>query len=77
MPDLVVIGVQSWFGFALPGKLIHALAFVFGIGGIFIVPGIIVLWRGFATDPLAWWDNITSRLPRRPGSDDQKRGGGQ
>ena len=44
--------------YAVPSIVNNALAFVFGIGGMFIVPGLLSLWRGFANDPWAWLDKL-------------------
>lgn len=38
---------------ALPSWGTNAAAFVLGIGGMFIVPGILKAWRAFAADPLS------------------------
>lgn len=46
--------------FALPAVLNNVLAFIFGIGGMFIVPGVLALWRGFANDPWAFIDRLRS-----------------
>lgn len=59
----------AW-GFSKPLPLIanNALAVVFGIGGMFIVPGVIRLWTGFRDDPFGWLD-------RWRGKGDAKGGG--
>ena len=44
--------------YTLPPIVNNALAFIFGIGGMFIVPGLLALWRGFASDPWAWLDKL-------------------
>jgi hypothetical protein len=46
---------------ALPPVASHALAFVFGVGGMFIVPGLLALWRGFAVDPWGFIDRIRGK----------------
>lgn len=42
----------------LPAKVNNALGFLFGLGGMFIVPGLLALWRGFAVDPWGFIDRI-------------------
>lgn len=44
--------------YTLPPIVNNALAFIFGIGGMFIVPGLLAIWRGFASDPWAWLDKL-------------------
>lgn len=36
----------------------NALSFLFGIGGMFIVPGLLAAWAGFRTDPWAFIDRL-------------------
>jgi len=43
---------------ALPGWASNAAAFIFGVGGMFLVPGLIALWRGFAANPWGLLDWI-------------------
>jgi len=54
----------------MPAIAKNGLAFVFGIGGMFIVPGVIALWRGFANDPWAFFDRLRGKpsTPFVPGS---------
>ena len=47
--------------YALPVIVNNAFAFIFGIGGMFIVPGLLALWRGFATNPWSFIDRIRGR----------------
>lgn len=44
--------------YTLPPIVNNALAFIFGIGGMFIVPGLLALWRSFATDPWKFIDRF-------------------
>lgn len=36
----------------------NAIAVIFGIGGMFIIPGLMTFWRGFGTDPWGWLDKL-------------------
>lgn len=59
-----------------PDVIKSVTAFIFGIGGMFIVPGIVVFWQGFATDPWAWATRILDlidRVRRAPPRDDDER----
>lgn len=47
--------------YALPPIVNNALAFIFGIGGMFIVPGLLGLWRGFSVDPWAFIDRLRGK----------------
>lgn len=58
----------------LPPILKNVLAAIFGIGGMFIVPGLIVAWRGFSTDPWAFVDRL--RGIAKPPSSNNPPGGG-
>lgn len=49
---------------AAPPVIRNITAFVFGIGGMFIVPGIIVFWQAFATDPWGWFTRILDIIDR-------------
>lgn len=49
----------AWaFGWKLPTVADNALAFICGVGGMFIIPGIITAWRGFAADPWGFVDRL-------------------
>lgn len=47
----------------LPHIINNAFAFFFGIGGMFIVPGIIVFWRSGAKNPFAIVDWLRGKSP--------------
>lgn len=49
----------AWaLGKPLPLIANNALAVVFGIGGMFIVPGVIRVWAQFRDDPFGWLDRF-------------------
>ena len=50
--------------YTLPPIVNNALAFIFGIGGMFIVPGLLSFWRGFAVDPWGWLDKLRGQKDR-------------
>ena len=50
--------VQALFTAPLPMTVKNLIALVFGIGGMFIVPGFIAIWQGFAKDPWGFIDRI-------------------
>lgn len=54
-------------GAPLPSFMSGTIAFVFGIGGMFIVPGIIVFWQGFSTDPWGWFHKLMDAINRARG----------
>lgn len=62
-----------------PAVLKNITAFFFGIGGMFIVPGAIVFWQGFATDPWGWVTRILDlidrirRAPPKPDPDEPRK----
>ena len=45
----------------LPPVVNNVAAFFVGIGGMFIVPGIIAIWRSFAADPWSVIDRVRGR----------------
>ena len=47
-----------------PDVVKNITAFFFGIGGMFIVPGAVVFWQGFATDPWGWVTRILDLIDR-------------
>lgn len=51
-------------GSDLPSFMTGTIAFVFGIGGMFIVPGIIVFWQGFQENPWGWFNKIMDAINR-------------
>lgn len=61
---------SKWLAMTLPSFMAGTIAFVFGIGGMFIVPGIIVFWQGFQNDPWGWFHKLMDAVNR-------VRGGGQ
>lgn len=50
----------------MPAIAKNGLAFIFGIGGMFIVPGVIAIWRGFANDPWAFFDRLRGKSTAPP-----------
>ena len=53
-PELI-----AWaFNWKLPVLINNIFALLCGVGGMFIIPGVIVAWRGFATDPWAFVDRL-------------------
>lgn len=49
----------AWaFNWHLPATADNALAFVCGVGGMFIIPGLIAAWQGFAHDPWGFIDRL-------------------
>ena len=62
-PDLIAWG----HGKDLPPAIEKLAAFVFGIGGMFIIPGLIALWQGFRNDPWAWLDKLRGLKNTPPG----------
>ena len=56
-PELV-----SWlYGKPLPLVINNVTAVIFGIGGMFIVPGIIFAWREFSENPWAILDKLRGK----------------
>lgn len=45
----------------LPGMIANVLAFVFGIGGMFVVPTLIKIFKAVQEDPLGWLDYLRGR----------------
>lgn len=52
----------------MPAVMKNVIALVCGIGGMFIVPGFIAIWKGFAADPWGFIDRI--RGQRKSGGND-------
>ncbi|MFN8696303.1 MAG: hypothetical protein ACK5XE_08310 [Burkholderiales bacterium] len=44
--------------YQLPSIVNNALAFTFGIGGMFIVPGLLTMWREFGVNPFGFIDRL-------------------
>lgn len=53
--------VSYFWGKPLPLVVNNALAVVFGVGGMFIVPGIIRVWQAFRDDPFGWFDRFRGK----------------
>ena len=51
-------GVQALFTTPVPKVVKNVIALICGLGGMFIVPGLLVAWKGFATDPWAFIDRL-------------------
>lgn len=47
--------------YQVPPIVNNALAFIFGLGGMFIIPGLLAMWRGFAVDPWSFIDRIRGK----------------
>lgn len=50
--------VAYFYGKPIPLIVNNALAVVFGIGGMFIVPGLIRFWQDFRDNPLGFLDRF-------------------
>lgn len=50
-PQWAAFFYLKWTGAAIPAFMNNTVAFFFGIGGMFIVPGVIVFWQEFGKDP--------------------------
>lgn len=64
-------GVQALFAAPLPMVVKNVIAMAFGIGGMFIVPGFIAIWQGFAKDPWGFVDRIRGLKNQPPKGGDQ------
>lgn len=53
-PELIAWG----FNWKLPILINNIFALLCGVGGMFIVPGVLKAWRGFADDPWAFVDRL-------------------
>lgn len=42
----------------IPKLLTNFMAAIFGMGGMFIVPGILKVWEVFRDDPFGWLDRV-------------------
>lgn len=51
------------FDFVMPKGGHYLLGFFFGIGGMFIIPGVIVFWRTASTNPMAIVEWVRGRAP--------------
>ena len=73
-PEGVQIVATKFFGFDhFPGVVSNGLAFIFGIGGMSIVPGVAKLWQDFRDDPVQLLRWFRGYLPG-PKSDSDKGG---
>ena len=53
-PELI-----AWaFNWKLPIIINNIFALICGIGGMYVVPGLLTVWRGFASDPWAFLDRL-------------------
>ena len=68
-------GVQALFANPLPMVIKNVVALICGLGGMFIVPGLLIAWKGFATDPWAFIDRLRGLRGGDKGGD--KKDGGQ
>lgn len=50
--------IEFAFNLKMPITISHMAAVVCGIGGIFVVPGIIAIWQSFFADPFAFLDKV-------------------
>lgn len=53
-PELIAWG----FNWKLPIIINNIFAVICGIGGMFIIPGFIIAWQGFAKDPFGFADRL-------------------
>lgn len=71
----------SWsLAIPLPAVVNNVLALVCGIGGMFIVPGILKIWQGFSDDPWQFFDRFRSAFGKSKSGNDGNSGdktGGQ
>lgn len=68
----------KWMGEPIAHFMNNTVAFVFGIGGMFIVPCIIVFWTDFRDNPWGFieWIRGRARAPsRKPLPDDEETRG--
>lgn len=52
--SLLPSAVGKYFGWEMSQLTSNGFAVIFGIGGMFIVPGILALWKAFAADPVGF-----------------------
>lgn len=63
-------GLLEWgFNWRLPSVVSNMIAVIFGIGGIFIVPGIIAAWQDLIRDPVAFVGKLRSVFGANKGGD--------
>lgn len=63
--EVFIWACQRWGGFTPPMIVYGVVAVIFGIGGMFIVPGILNLWRSFRDDPRAFIANAVALITFR------------
>lgn len=70
LPELLIIALEELLGWKGLATLVKfsavksSLAFIFGILGMFIIPGIIIVGQEFRLDPVATYKWLTFRGPR-------------
>lgn len=57
-----------WFGAEIPPFMNNTIAFFFGVGGMFIVPAVIVFWKTMRDNPFALIDWLRGRGGAPPAS---------
>lgn len=60
--------LTTWFSWHMPPIVDNAIAFVCGICGMFVVPGILNLGRAFAADPAAFITKARAMLAGKGGA---------
>lgn len=62
-PEFAAWALAKSLGIATPLPLLanNALAVIFGIGGMFIVPGLVKFWQAFGADPFGWLDRMRGK----------------
>lgn len=57
-PELLAFAFKTTF----PPTVSNGIAVIFGVGGMFIVPGVVAFWQGFKDDPIGWTFGILDKL---------------
>lgn len=66
-PPLVTLLIHlQWPTVNLPVAINNVMAFVFGIGGMFIIPGVLSFWKTFSANPWGFIDRIRGITPPPP-----------
>ncbi len=60
--------LTTWFGWHMPPVVDNAIAFVCGIFGMFVVPGILNMGRAFVADPIAFIAKARAMLAGKGGT---------
>lgn len=55
VPSAAQWAARQWLQIELPPVATNVIAFVFGLGGMVIIPGLMKLWGEIAADPLGFW----------------------